>query len=326
MHILWMRCLLRACGGLLGGLLAASVIAQEYPSRPIRLVLPFAPAGSTDVIGRAVGQKLGEALKQPVIIDNRPGAGGTVGYQFVSKAPADGHTLLMSGSVMAIYSVFGSELPFDPITEFTPVGTLADIPLGIFAGSATPFRTLADLVAAAKAGPGKYSYGSPGVGTSAHLACEILLFRAGIQIVHVPYKGNAPSVSDLLGGQIPLLCSSLAGVLPNIKAGKMRALAVTGISRAAPVPEVMTFREAGIASLDNGTWMGFVAQVQTPQAIITRLNTELNRSLKAPDLTERFDAAGAVALISTPQEYAQRLQRLREDLDEFRKRTGFRLQ
>lgn len=312
---------------LLPGLLcAATAPAQDFPVKPLRLVLPFAPGGSTDVIGRAVGMKLGEFLKQPVLIDNRAGAAGTVGHQFVAKSPADGYTILMAGSGMATFSVFASGLSYDPIADFAPIGTLADIPIGIFAGMQMPFRSIGDLIKAAKAEPGKYSYGTPGVGTSANLTCEILKFRTGIDLVHVPYKGNAPSVNDLMGGQIPLLCSNLAGVLPNVKAGRMRPLAVTGTARTASIADVPTFREAGIASLDNGTWMGLTVPVKTPAAIVTRMGAELTRVLRSADVLERFEAAGAAAMIHSPQEYTERLLRLRDDLEDFKKRTGFKLE
>lgn len=312
---------------LTGALLAVSapVLAQSYPTKPVRLVIPFVPAGSTDIIGRVVSAKLGELLGQPVIIDNRAGAGGTIAGQFVARAPADGYTLLFSGSQAAQLSVFVPNLQYDPIADFVAISTLAEIPIAIIAGAGAPFRNLPELIAAAKKEPGKYHYGTPGVGTSAHLTCEILKFRTGIDLEHVPYKGNAPAAADLLGGQIPLLCSNIAGALPFAKGGKMRFLAVTGVARDATVPDVQTFREAGVQGLDRGTWVAIVAPAKTPAAIVTRLNRDINASLQSRDVIDRFTAAGAVAMISTPEEFAQRLVQLRDQYAEFKQRTGFKL-
>jgi tripartite-type tricarboxylate transporter receptor subunit TctC len=302
------------------------LLAQNYPSKPIRLVIPYAPAASTDIIGRAVSTRLGDSLGQPVLIDNRPGAGGTIAGQFVAKAPPDGYTLIFSGSQFAQLAVFISGLQYDPINDFVSISTLAEIPIAIIAGSGTPFRNLSDLIAAAKKDPGKHSFGTPGVGTSAHLTCEILKFRAGIDLLHVPYKGNAPAATDLLGGQIPLLCSNIAGALPFAKGGKMRFLAVTGGSRDGNIPDVQTFREAGVEGLDRGTWMAISAPARTPAAIVTRLSRDINASLKSKEVIDQFTAAGAVAMISTPEEFTQRLVQLRDQFAEFRKRTGFKLE
>ena len=312
---------------MLGALLAASapLMAQSYPAKPVRLVIPFAPAGSTDIIGRAVSSKLGELLGQPVIIDNRPGAGGTIAGTFVAKAPADGYTLIFSGSQFAQLSVFISNLQYEPMADFVSISTLAEIPIAIIAGVNAPFRNLPDLIAAAKKDPGKFHYGTPGVGTSANLTCEMLKFRAGIDLVHVPYKGNAQAATDLLGGQIPLLCSNIAGALPFAKSGKMRFLAVTGLSRDASIPDVQTFREAGVEGLDRGTWMAISAPVKTPAAIVTRLNRDINAALKTREVSEQFKAAGAHVMISTPEEFTQRLVQFRDQLADFKKRTGFKL-
>lgn len=299
-------------------------LAQDYPTKPIRLVIPFAPGGSTDIIGRLVGQKLSEALKQPVIVENKPGAGGAVGARSAVQAAPDGYTLVFSGSSWANLSVFVANLGFDPMVDFVPVATLAEIPIAIVAGAGTPFRTLKELIDAAKARPGTLTYGSPGVGTSAHLTCETIKFRLGLNIVHVPYKGNGPAVNDMMGGHIPLVCSNLSG-LPDLTGQRLRILAVTGVARDTAIPQVPTFREAGVAGMDRGTWVAFSAPANTPAQITERLNTEIARILRMPDVVERFKSAGAIPMISTRAEFAERLESVRRDLAELKRSTGLTL-
>ena len=305
--------------------LAPFARAQNYPTKPLKLVIPFAPAGSTDIIGRVVGQKLGEALRQPVVVENRPGGGGVVGVRFAAQSAADGYALVLSGSYMANMSVFGSNVGFDPIADLANVATLAEIPIAIAAGNGTPFRNLGDLSAAAKASPGSLSYGTPGVGTSAHLMCEMLKLRLGIDLVHVPGKGNAPAASDLLGGHTPLLCSNLSG-LPDLKGGKLHILAVTGAHRDASVPNVPTFREAGVSGMACGTWVAFSMPARTPVTILQRLNVAVAGILQMPDVVAVLRNAGAIPMISTRDEFAERLEQLRRDLAELKKSTDLKLE
>lgn len=307
------------------GAAAGPARAQPYPNKPIRIVIPFAPAGSTDVIGRINGQKLAEAVGQSVIIENRPGAGGVLGLRLVAKStPADGYTLVLSGSYLANLAVFVADLGFDPMNDFAHVATLAEIPIAIATNTKQPYQSLRDLATAAKARPGALTYGSPGVGTSAHLMCETLKLRLGVDMVHAPYKGNGPAANDLLAGHIPLVCSNLSG-LPDLKGERIRILGVTGLQRDPSVPQAPTFREGGVRGLDRGTWVGFSAPKGTPSAITERLNAELNRALQKPDLIERFTGAGAVTMPGSIAEFGERLEQVRADLAELKKTTGLKL-
>lgn len=304
--------------------IATDAAAQAWPNRPIKVVIPFAPAGSTDVIGRVAGQKLAEAVGQAVIIENRPGAGGVLGLRQVAKStPADGYTLVLSGSYLANLTVFVADLGFDPMNDFAHVATLAEIPIAIASSTKASFQNLRELVAAAKARPGSLTYGSPGIGTSAHLMCETLKLKLGIDMVHAPYKGNGPAANDLMAGHIPLVCSNLSG-LPDLKGERVRILGVTGVARDPSVP-APTFRESGVNGFDRGTWVGFSAPRGTPAAITERLNGELNRGLQKPDLIERFKGAGAVPMSGTIAEFGERLEQVRADLAELKRTTGLKL-
>jgi len=299
--------------------------AQDYPNRPLRLIIPFAPGGSTDVIGRLVAVRLGEALRQTIVVENRPGSGGVIGLRLGVAAPPDGYTLVFSGSSLANLAVFRTDLGFDPIGGLAGVATLAEIPIAIATGNSTPWRNLTELAAAAKARPGSISYGSPGIGTSAHLACETIKLRLGIDLNHTPYKGNSPAATDLLGGHIPLLCSNLAG-LPDLKGERIRILAVTGVQRDTSVPHVPTFREAGVAGMERGTWVAYSMPLGTPEAIQQRLNTEIARILQMPDVVAQLGRAGAIPMISTRAQFVERLEAVRRDLVELRTRTGLKLE
>jgi tripartite-type tricarboxylate transporter receptor subunit TctC len=320
-----MRTLLRTLLTLATTLAACLAGAQDYPHRPLKLVIPYAPAGSTDVVGRLVAQKLSEALKQPVVLENRPGDGGVIGVRSAVRSPPDGYTLVLSGSAMANLAVFRSDLGFDPIADLANVATLAEVPIAIAAGNGTPFRTLADLATAAKARPGSLSFGTPGLGTSAHLACETLKLQLGIDLLHVPYKGNGPAANDLLGGHIPLLCSNLAG-LPDLKGERLRILGVTGTARDPSAPQAPTFRESGVSGMDRGTWMALSMPAQTPVPILQRLNTEVAKILQMPEVVERLRAAGALPMISTREDFAERLEQVRRDLADLKKSTGLKIE
>ncbi len=310
---------------LCGVLFAFTAAAQDYPTKQIRLVIPFAPAGSTDIIGRVIAQKLGESLKQTIIPENRPGAGGVLGLRAGAASPPDGYTLVFTGSSLANLAVFVADLGFDPMTAFAHVATLAEIPIALAASNNAPFRTIRELSAAAKARPGTLTYGSPGVGTSAHLMCETLKFRLGLNLVHVPYKGNGPAANDLLGGHIPLLCSNLSG-LPDLKGERVQILGVTGLSRDASIPQVPTFREAGVEGMDRGTWVAFSAPRGTPVAILDKLNLEIGRIPRMNDVVERLRSVGAIPMVSTRAEFSERLEQVRRDLAELKKTTGLNLQ
>lgn len=311
--------------GLMMCLITGTALAQAWPVRPVKVVIPFAPAGSTDIIGRAAGQKLGDAIGQTVMIENRPGAGSVLGLRQVAKGtPADGYTLVLTGSFLANLAVFVADLGFDPMTDFAHIATLAEIPIAIATTTKAPWATLKDMAAAAKSKPGSLSYGTPGIGTSAHLVCETLKLRLGLDIVHAPYKGNGPAANDLMAGHIPLVCSNLSG-LPDLKGERVRILGVTGMKRDPSAPQAPTFREAGASGMDRGTWVGFSAPKGTPAPIVQRLNVEINRTLQKPDLIERFNGAGAVTMAGTPAEFIERLEQVRNDLAELKRTTGLKL-
>ena len=286
---------------------APAAVLAAYPDKPIRLIVPFPAAGSTDLIARLVAGEMAKSLGQVINVENRAGAGSVVGTELVAKSAPDGYTLLLSGST-AIYMPFiYRKLAFQPIDDFVPIGLIADIP-NVFAVNAdTPYRSVADVVRAAKASPGAITFASAGSASPSHLVCELLSSRSGVKLTHVPYKGNAPAVTDLMGGQVPTMCNNLGGTLPYLKGGKIRMLAVTGKTRSAAAPEVPTFGEAGVPGLESGVWMALVAPAGTPQPIVDRLSEALGRALRSSEVKERFAAIGAEPLTPTPTAYQARV-------------------
>lgn len=279
-----------------------------YPDKPIRLVVPFPAGGSTDILARLTAQEMGRILGQTIVVENRAGAGSVVGSEAVAKSAPDGYTLLVSGPTNVFMPFLYKKLNFNPVDDFAAIGLMADIP-NLFAVNAdTPYRSLADALRAAKAKPGDMAYGSAGNATPAHLVCELMAARAGVKLTHVPYKGNAPAVTDLMGGQIPSMCNNLAGTLPYMKApSKIRILAVTGRSRSPAAPDVPTFAEQGLSGLESGVWMAVAAPAGTPAAVVETLSDALSKALQVPALRERFAQVGAVPLIGTPAAYQQRI-------------------
>jgi tripartite-type tricarboxylate transporter receptor subunit TctC len=297
----------RLAAALLLALPCAAALAA-YPDKPIRLVVPFPAGGSTDLVARAVAQEMSRTLGQTVNVDNRAGAGSVVGSEMVAKSAADGYTLLLAGSSNVYMPYLHKKLAFRPIEDFAGIGLVADIP-NLFAVNAdTPYRSVADVVKAAKAKPGEITYASAGVGTPAHLVCELMAARSGVKLSHVPYKGNAPAVSDLMGGQVPTMCNNLAGTLPYVKGNsKIRILAVTGSARSPAAPDVPTFAEAGVQGLESGVWMALVAPAATPPAIVATLSDALTKALQAAPVKERFASFGAAPLTGTPAAYLARV-------------------
>ena len=277
------------------------VPAQEYPNRPVRLIVPFAAGGATDLLSRELGQKLTDRLHQQVIVDNRPGAGGIIGLDLGAKAPPDGYTLVMcSSSTLAIGPALGTKLPYDPIKSFTPITEAAVIPVVLVSHPSVPARTLTELIAFAKTRPGQLTYGSNGVGTTTHIAGEVLKRIAGIDIAHVPYKGGGAAISDAIGGQIPLLFGAVSTPLPHIKAGKLRALGVTSLKRIRELPEVATFAEV-LPGFEVVQWFGVCAPAGLPRPIVTRLASELISIVDSFATNERVLRAG-LEPVSMPQE------------------------
>ena len=292
-----------ACATLL--LWSSPVLAAEsYPARPIRFVVPFPPGAATDALARIIGQKLAEGVGQPVVVDNRAGAGGTLGTDVVAKAVPDGYTLLMAGAAHAINASLYARLPYDPQRDFAAVTLVAFLPNVLVAHPGVPAANIRELVALAKARPGQLNYASGGSGSTAHLAMELLKTNAGIDVVHVPYKGGGQAMNDLLGGQVSLLFTSLYSAQPQVKAGKLRALGVASAKRTPFAPEVPTIAESGLPGYSVIAWYGVMVPAQTPPATVARLHAEIAKGLKTPDSQERFAGQGAELVVNTPAEFA----------------------
>jgi tripartite-type tricarboxylate transporter receptor subunit TctC len=275
-------------------LVCAAASAQSYPSRPIRLVVPYPPGGPLDIMARAIGQKLAEAWSQPVVVDNRAGAGGNIGADLVAKSTADGYTLLMGAvATHAINPTLYAKVPYDPVKDFAPVALVAQVPNILVVNPAVPVRSVRELIEFARARPGYLNFGSGSTGSTGHLAGELFNTMAGVKMVHIPYKGGAPAMADLLAGQVQLMFDNLANALPNVKAGRLRALAVTTLARSPAMPELPTIAESGLPGFDLTTWFGVMAPAGTPPEILAKLNAEIVRALNAKDMRERLEKMGA---------------------------------
>ena len=295
-----------AAAGIFGATLLLPAIAQGqgYPNKPIRLVVPFPPGGSLDVVARAVGAKLSEAWGQPVVIDNRPGAGGNIGADLVAKSPPDGYTILEGAlSTHAVNVTLYGKLPYDPIKDFAPISLVAITPNVLVLNPAAPFNTVPELIAYAKANPGKLSFGSGSNGSAGHLAGELFKTDAHIDMVHIPYKGGAPALQALLAGDTQLMFDNLANSMQQVKAGKLKAIAVTTAKRSALVPELPTLSETGVPGFDIYTWWGFMAPAGTPKEIIVKWNTEVTRILNTPEMKAFFAQQGAEPAPTTPEQF-----------------------
>ena len=288
-------------------LAAMPALAQRFPDKPLRIVVPFPPGGFNDTLGRIVGQKLSEAWGQPAVVDNRAGGGSTIGTDVVAKAAPDGHTLLVVAFPFAVNASLYPKLPYDTVRDFAPIMLAGETPNLLVVNANAPWRSVADLVAAARANPGKLSYGSAGSGSSNHLSMELFKMMAAVTLVHIPYKGSAPMLTDLLGGQLDGLFDNTPNALPHVRAGKLRALAVTSARRSSLTPEVPTVAEAGLPGYEVGVWFGLVAPGTTPPDIVAKLNAELNRMLTLADVRQRFAAAGVEPVGGTSQQFAEHI-------------------
>lgn len=289
--------------------LAAAAQAGSFPDKPIRIVVPFPPGGATDAAARLVAVKMGEHWGQPVVVDNRAGAGGNVGSDLVAKAAPDGYTLVMgvTGS-HAINTSLYSRMPYDPVADFVAISQVAVVPNVLVVHPSVPAKNLAELVALAKKEPGKLNYASLGNGTAAHLGMEMLKSEAGVDIAHVPYKGSAPAVSDLLAGQVQMMVDGLPSALPHVKAGKLRAIALTSLRRAPSLPELPTIAET-YPGFYADAWSGLFAPRGTPQPVVDKLSAEVQRILKLPDVREKLMALGAEPVGSTQAEFTAHVKR-----------------
>ena len=293
-----------ACLAGLAGALPA--LAQTYPSRTITMVVPFPAGGSADTLARRIGQHLTERTGQPVVVENRPGAGGNVGTDAVAKAAPDGYTILVTPSSFAISPHLYARLAFDPLKDFVAVADIGSIPMVVIVHPSFAARSLADLVTLAKAEPGRVSYASAGIGTTNHLAAELFKFRTGVDILHIPYRGNPLAVVDVIGGRVPVMFDFVLTGLQHVRDGKVRALATTGRTRAAVMPDVPTAIESGFADFEASTWFGVYAPAGTPQAIVDKLNTEINAVLALPIVQERLGALGVELTPGPPQQLRDR--------------------
>ena len=283
-----------------------ALAADAWPNKPITYVVPFAPGGNTDTLARIIGPKVSAALGQPVVVENKPGAGGNIGSDFVAKAKPDGYTIL--GGTISSHAINASmypSMPYDPIKNFEPITVLGQAPLLLVVPADSPYKTVKDLLDAAKAKPGALSFASAGNGTSPHLAGELLKSSAKIQATHVPYKGSGPAVTDLLAGHVQFMFDTALIVGGHIKAGKLRPLAVTSSKRTSLFPEVPTIAEAGVPGYEIGSWQAVYAPAGTPKPIVERLNAEIVKALKSPDVAERFASLGMEPVANTPAQMAE---------------------
>ena len=305
----------RAVAAMLAGVmlsLSPPLLAAEqpYPSKPIRLVVPFPAGGPLDVIARAIGQKLSLAWAQPVIIDNRPGAGGNIGADLVAKSAPDGYTILEGAlSTHAVNVSLYSKMPYDPIKDFAPITLVAVTPNVLVLNPSVPANSVAELIGYARANPGKLAFGSGGNGSAGHLAGELFKTEARVDMVHVPYKGAAPAMQDLLGGQIQLMFDNLASSMQQVRAGKLKAIAVTTAKRSPLAPDLPTLAETGLPGFDIYTWWGFLAPAGTPKEIIAKWNAEVTRILNTPEMQAYFAQQGAEPSPTSPEQFEALIQR-----------------
>jgi tripartite-type tricarboxylate transporter receptor subunit TctC len=288
---------LLACG--------APASAQQYPSRPVRFVVPFPAGGSVDTLGRTIGPRLADALGQTIVIDNRPGGNGNIGMEIVAQSRPDGHTLVLAyiANLAIAPSLFG-KLPYDPVKDFAPVTQIATSPNVLTAHASVPAKSLQELIALARAKPGEVSFASTGIASVGHLTGELLNNLAGIKMTHVPYKGGGQAIIGLLGGHVQVMFSGFSAAMPHIKSGKIRALAVTGAGRSPALAEVPTIAEQGFPGVEATAWYGVLAPAMAPKPVVTRLHGEVVRILKLPEVTQRLDSLGFEIVGSTPEQFA----------------------
>ena len=295
---------------------AAPASAQTYPAKPVRVIVPYAPGGNTDFTARSIAERLGPIFKQQVIVDNRPGGATNIGSEAVARAAPDGYTLLMGGASNAINMSMYAKLPYDTMRDFEPIILCVQGANVLVIHPTIPAKNLKELIALAKAQPGKLNFASSGLGSSNQMAGELLKVMAGINIVHVPYKGNAPAITDLLGGHVEMVFAGVPALVPHINSGRVRAIAIGSMKRFPALPQVPTFDESGLKGYEATTWFGLLAPAKTPKEIITRWNTEVDKILKSPDLKERFSNDGLEPMGGSPESFAKFI---RAEIDKYAK-------
>ena len=286
-------------------LLALPAPAQDaYPSKPVHIIVPSAPGGGTDTVARLLGQQLAKSMGQPFVIDNRPGAGNVIGAEAAARSAPDGYTLLMAPSTLAINHIVKKNLPYDVLRDFAPVTQMVSLPNVLVVGASLPVRTLAEFIALAKQKPGELTFGSAGVGTAPHLAMELVMSATGIRLRHVPYKGVAPALTDIIAGRVSGMTVNVLSARRHVEAGTLRALAVTGSQRVRDLPNVPTFAEAGYPNAQSFQWFGLLAPAGTPQSVVARLQAETARALETPEMRARLALENADPVGSTPAEFS----------------------
>jgi tripartite-type tricarboxylate transporter receptor subunit TctC len=289
-------------------LFATNVVAQEWPNKPIRWIVPFPPGGAMDVMARALAEKSSKSLGQTVVIENKPGAGGNIGADFVARSDADGYTMMITSIGMATNKFLYPKLSYDPVKDFTPVSLIAIVPNVLVTNATQPnVKTVSDVVANAKAQPGKLTYASAGNGSSIHLAGEVFTSMAKIDMQHIPYKGSSPAVTDLLGGQVNYMFDSITSAKPHIDSGKLRPIGITTSKRSKALPNVPTIAESGLPGYEVTPWFAVFVPAATPKSIVNKLNAALLDALKSPEIKAKFDGIGAEPLGTTPDELASYL-------------------
>ena len=288
-------------------LLLAAPAQDAYPAKPVRVLVGLAPGGGTDIQTRLFAQKLSESFNRSFVVENRPGAGGTVAYAQVAKSPPDGYTLIGVTSGYTITPAVYTKLAYDPLKDFAPISLVAQAPFLLVIHPSLPAKSVKDLLALAKAQPGKLDCGSAGQGSSTHMAFELFRIAAGVKITHIPYKGTGPALIDAMAGQVHMLFGNVLSTLTYVKAGRLRALAVTTAARSKVLPDLPTIAESGLPGYENSTWHGWLAPAGTPPAILNRLNAELVKSAKAPDLLEKLATDGGEGVGSTPEQFGRHL-------------------
>jgi tripartite-type tricarboxylate transporter receptor subunit TctC len=317
---------MRILAALALALVSAAALAQDgWPSRPVRVVIPFAPGGGTDVVGRILAAKLTERLGQGFFVENRPAGSGIIGADFVAKAPADGYTLLFAFSSLSSSAKLYAKLPYDPIADFAPVVLATTSPLVLFLHPSVPARDVAEFIAYAKANPGKLNYGSSGLGSSPHLATELLMSLTGIRMVHVPYKGIAPAIAGQLANDVQLSFTPIAVGMPHARAGKLHALATGGLQRSAVIPEVPTLNESGVAGFEVVGWWGMLAPAKTPRALVVAANREVRAVLDLPDVRRVLLDQGMEPAAGTPEQFGALIKADMDKWGEIGQRLGVRL-
>ena len=284
-------------------LCSAAVLAQDYPTRAVRIVVPFTAGSATDILARTVGQKLGEMWSQPVVIDNRAGAGGTIGAGMVAKSPPDGYTLMVHSAAQAVNPFIYPALPYDTLKDFVQVVPLAGQPNVLVVAPSSGYKTVAELIADAKKKPGSLNFGSAGIGSGTHINGEKFKLVAGIDVVHIPYKGTPEALSDAMAGRITYFFSPISAALPLVRDGKLVALGVSSSKRSSALPNVPTIAESGLPGFDYNLWVGLFAPAGTPVAVVDKINRDVNRVLREPEVKERMAALGAEPMTMTPAEF-----------------------